>query len=75
MRCHYFLIVCVWGVVGCVCVMGCVHSPEGLEYLELELQIVVSCLMWVLDIELRFSVTALHALNQQDISPALTFCC
>jgi hypothetical protein len=42
---------------------------------ELELQMVVSYVMWVLGTELRSSGRAAGALNQETISPALFSAC
>lgn len=50
----------------CVCACVCVCPLEirrGLDRLELKLQVVVSCLMWVLEIELGSSARVASALN------------
>lgn len=53
-------------VCACVRVCACACPMEvrrGLERLELKLQVVVSCLMWVLDTELGSSARAASVLN------------
>lgn len=53
-------------VCACVHVCACACPMEvrrGLERLELRLQVVVSCLMWVLDTELGSSARAASVLN------------
>lgn len=50
----------------CVCARACVCPMEvrrGLDRLELKLQVVVSCLMWVLDTELGSPTRVASALN------------
>lgn len=50
----------------CVCACVCVCPMEvrrGLGHLELKLQVVVSCLMWVLEIELGSSARVASAFN------------
>ena len=59
----------------CVCVCVCVCGVHGgqkrvSDPLELELQVVVSRLMWVLVTELRSSTRAARALNTLATSPA-----
>lgn len=49
-----------------VCVRACACPMEvrrGLDRLELKLQVVVSCLMWVLDTELGSPARVASALN------------
>ena len=74
---YVFLCVCV---CVCVCMCACVHVYIGADThralkrapdsLELELQVVVSHLMWVLGMESRSSARATHALKHLAISPA-----
>lgn len=47
-----------------------ISQKRTLELLEPELQVFVSCLMWVLGNKLRSSVRTLYVLNHQGISPA-----
>lgn len=49
----------------CVCVMRYLvcQKPEGSDPLEMELEAVVSCLMWMLGIQFRSSRRSVHALN------------
>ena len=46
------------------------QNRRASDLLELELQMVVSYLMWVLGSELRFSARVAGALNYRTISPA-----
>lgn len=51
-------------VCPCVCACACpMEVRRGLDRLELKLQVVVSCLMWVLDTELRSPARVASALN------------
>lgn len=59
----------------CACVNRCVpctcrSQKRVLDSLELESQMAVSCLVWMLGTKLRSSVGAVHALNYVAISPA-----
>lgn len=48
---------------------GCLRCPEdGAESLVLELQVVVSCLLWVLGTQLRFPGRTAWTLNHPTIS-------
>lgn len=44
-------------------------EPEVPDSLDLELQVTVSLLAWVLEIELRSSVRIVHASNSAVLSP------
>jgi hypothetical protein len=58
----------------CVCVCVCVQYPkrpeEGIDLLELQLQKLVTHLIWMLGAELGSSVRAVYALNCCAILPA-----
>lgn len=49
----------------CACECSCLQKSEVLESLELELQAVLSCQMWLLGMELRPSVRAAHTLTTE----------
>ena len=57
---------CVW-VYACKC--ACPQGPEVLSLLALGLQMVVSCLKWVLGTELKSSERAGHTSNSHAIFP------
>ena len=46
------------------------RREEGLEFLELKLQVVVNSLMYILGTQLCSSATAVNALNHWIVSPA-----
>ena len=59
-----YVYVCVHVHVLCVCVYPCACAQGGERHpiaLELEVQAVVSCLMWVLGIELGSSGSTVHS--------------
>lgn len=60
----------------CVCVCECESGPmearrESQILLELELKVLVSCWVWVLESTLRFSGRAEHGLHYPAISPTM----
>lgn len=50
------------------------HKFRSIRSPELELQVVVSCPVWVLGTELKSTEEQYRALNQGAVSPALTRC-
>ena len=57
-------------------VCGCLWKTEGiLDPLNLDLQVAVSCPMWVVGTELMSSTGAVCALNQRTIFPTFIFLC
>lgn len=51
---------------------ACRHQQADSDPMELELQVVISHLTWVLEVGLRSSVGAVHPFNHHVISPALS---
>lgn len=57
----WFLLFYIMWILVCVCECKVPLEPRG--PLELELQAVMSCLMWMLGLEFGFSTTVVHAFN------------
>jgi hypothetical protein len=62
-----FFIMWVWGGGICAHEGGCLRRSEVLDLLELELQRVVSCLLWLLRTELQSSARAVLTPNHWTI--------